>query len=110
MNGGIVDVTVKTQYGTSAIVGADHFNYTSPVTVTLLSAVTGPPSGGTTVIITGTDFTGATSVKFGGNAASFTVNSATQITAISPAGGGTVDVIVTASGYSNEPNSADLFS
>jgi hypothetical protein len=46
------------------------------------------------VVITGTNFTGATSVKFGGtNALSFTVNSATQITA-TPATGtsGTISV------------------
>jgi hypothetical protein len=110
MNGGIVDVTVTTANGTSAINGGDQFNYTSPVTVTGLNPSTGAPAGGTQVIITGTDFTGATAVKFGGNAATFTVNSATQITATSPAGGGTVDVIVTNPPYSNEPASADLFS
>jgi len=41
--------------------------------------------GGTTVVITGTGFTGATAVKFNGvNATVFTVNSATQITAKVP--------------------------
>ncbi len=48
-----------------------------------------PTSGGnrTTVIITGTNFTGATAVLFGGKAATgFTVNSATQITAITGTG------------------------
>ena len=45
-----------------------------------------PPKGpvGTRVVITGTNFTGATIVKFNGLAATFTVNSATQITAIVP--------------------------
>jgi hypothetical protein len=38
-----------------------------------------------TVVITGTNFTGATAVRFGAvPATSFTVESATQITAISP--------------------------
>jgi hypothetical protein len=37
------------------------------------------------VTITGTNFTGATAVRFGAiNAASFTVDSDTQITAVSP--------------------------
>ena len=45
-----------------------------------------PTSGpvGTTVVITGTGFTGATSVQFAGKEAQYTVNSATQITATVP--------------------------
>ncbi len=109
-SGGVVDVTVSTTNGTSTINGGDQFTYTSPVTVTALSVHTGPPAGGTQVIITGTDFTGATAVKFGGNPASYTVNSSTQITATSPAGGGTVDVTVTTSPYSSSPARADQFS
>jgi hypothetical protein len=110
MNGGVVDVTVITQDGTSAINGGDHFNYNSPVTVTSLVPNAGAAGGGSPVTIYGAGFTGTTSVMFGGNVASFTVTSDTQIAAVSPAGGGTVNVIVTAAGYSNEPNSADLFS
>ncbi len=109
-SGGVVDVTVSTTNGTSTINGQDQYNYTSPVTVTGLSVRSGPPGGGTSVVITGTDFSGATSVKFGGNSASFTVNSATQITATSPAGGGTVDVTVTIPSYSSEATLADQFS
>ena len=53
--------------------------------------------GGATVTITGTGFTGATSVKFGGTAASsFNVVNATTITAI-VANGSTGDVSVTTS-------------
>src|SRR6516162_3151416 len=70
-----------------------------PPAVTNVSPNTGPTSGGTNVTITGTNFSGATAVRFGSNAAgSFTVNSATQITATSPAGSGTVDVTVTTEG------------
>jgi hypothetical protein len=56
----------------------------------------GPTDGGTTVKITGTNFTTATAVHFGStDAASFTVKSATSIVAVSPAGPeGTVDVTV----------------
>ena len=64
--------------------------------VTSISPATGPAAGGTSVAITGTDFTGASAVSFGATpAASFTVNSATSITATSPAGTGTVNVRVT---------------
>ena len=47
----------------------------------------GPLAGGTSVTVIGTNFTGATAVKFGAsNATGVTVNSATSITATSPAG------------------------
>ena len=67
-------------------------------TVTGLSPSTGVSTGGTTVTLTGSNFTGATAVTFGEAAVSvFTVNSDTSITATSPSGtaGGTVDVTVT---------------
>lgn len=66
--------------------------------ITSLAPTEGPLSGGNVVTITGTKLTGATSVTFGGvPASSFTVNSATQITASVPAGvsTGQVDVAVT---------------
>jgi len=71
-----------------------------PPTVTSISPSAGAITGGTAVTITGTNFTGATAVKFGAtNAASFTVDSATQITATSPAGSaGAVDVTVVTPG------------
>jgi hypothetical protein len=77
-------------------------NAKAPSTVTGISPASGPPAGGTPVIITGTNFTGATVVKFGStNAASFNVDSATQITATSPAGAaGTVDITVDGSATS----------
>ena len=50
---------------------------------------------GGTVVITGTNFSTATAVRFNGTAATFTINSATQITATVPAGAttGTITVV-----------------
>lgn len=56
-----------------------------------------PASGlaGATVVITGTNFTGVTAVRFNGiNAGSYTVNSATQITATVPTGTSTGRITV----------------
>jgi hypothetical protein len=47
------------------------------------------------VVITGSNFTGATAVSFNGTAATFTVNSATQITATLPAAATTGQISVT---------------
>jgi hypothetical protein len=56
----------------------------SPPTITSLT----PSSGavGTSVSISGGGFSGASSVKFNGTAASYTVNSSTSITAVVPGG------------------------
>ncbi len=83
---------------------------TSP-TVTSISPTAGTTAGGTSVTITGTNFTGATAVKFGAtNATGFTVDSATQITATSPAGAaGIVDVTVTNANGTSAISAADQY-
>jgi hypothetical protein len=112
---GTVDVTVSTPSGTSVSSAADHFAYPAavivPPTVTAVSPATGSVAGGTSVTITGTNFTGATAVDFGGTAATgLTINSATQITAVSPKGSnGTVDVTVVTPGGTSAVNAADQF-
>ncbi len=80
--------------------------------VTAISPSSGTAAGGTAVTVTGTGFTGATAVKFANkDAASFTVNSATQITAVSPANvvGLVADIIVTTPGGTSATNNADRF-
>jgi hypothetical protein len=52
-------------------------------TISSLSPTSGPP--GSSVVITGTNFTAATLVQFGGGFIPFTINSDTQITATVPA-------------------------
>ena len=78
-------------------------SFTTPAipTFTSISPSSGTIAGGTTSTITGTNFTGATSVTIDGiPVTSFTVNSATSITIVTPAGTslGAKNVVVTAPG------------
>jgi len=79
--------------------------------VTAVEPREGPPAGETRVTITGANFTDATNVRFGSiEAKSFTVNSATSITAMSPASTGTVNVTVTNPEATSSVTPADEFS
>jgi hypothetical protein len=92
---GNVTVKVVTPGGDSATVPGG-FTYAGVPAVTGLSPAAGPVAGNSIVTITGSGFTLASSVHFGSTlAAGFTINSDTSITATSPAGTGTVDVVVT---------------
>jgi hypothetical protein len=108
---GTVDVTVTTPNGTSATSPADQFTYIAAPMITGISPASGPVAGGTMIIVTGTGFTGATSLMFGTIAAtSFTVDSDTRINATSPAGSaGTVHVTVTTPDGTSATSSADQF-
>ncbi|MFR9750857.1 IPT/TIG domain-containing protein [Nocardia sp. 004] len=66
--------------------------------LTSLNPSSGPTSGGNTVQIIGSGFTGAgpLAVRFGATATTFTIVSDTQIDAIAPPGSGTVEVTVAA--------------
>jgi hypothetical protein len=99
---GAVDVIVTTPVAPSP---PQTFTYLPAPTITSLAPDHGPDTGGTAVTITGTNVTGATAVTFGGiPAASFTVDSATQITAITPPNTpGAVDVVVTTAGGDSAP-------
>lgn len=64
----------------------------------------GSTGGGTTVTITGTNLANTSSVKFGTTPATSVTNvSPTQVTAISPAGSGTVGVTLTTPGGTSNP-------
>ena len=99
---GPVDVVVTGEFSPSA--PATYTYVTAPV-VASLSPTSGPTAGGTVVTIAGSGFTGSTGVLFGGvPATSFTVNSATSITATSPAHAvGPVDVVVQHPGGDSAP-------
>ena len=68
-----------------------------PPTVSSVTPNNGPPSGGTSVTISGANFQNNATVKFGGVAATnIIVSSSTTLTATTPAhGAGAVDVVVT---------------
>ena len=85
--------------------------FAPPPRVTGISMTSGPASGGTNVVVTGTGFTGATGVSFGDTPAeSFTVDGDGSISAVSPtASVGTVDVTVTTPGGTSATVPEDQF-
>ncbi len=89
----------------SATASLDVLPGTTPA-VTGLDPTGGPDAGGTSVTVSGCNFTGATGVQFGTKSAmSFHVNNDNSITAVSPAGSGTVHVVVTGPGGSSSTTS-----
>ena len=104
------DISVKTPGGTSAAVAADRFTYQAAPKITSISPSSGPKAGGTSVTITGTGFTGATTVRFGSVAAMFRLNSSTKITAVAPAqSAATRDIQVTTPGGVSATSAADRY-
>ena len=112
-----VDVTVTTASGTSVVSAADHFTYfQSPApAITAVAPSSGVASGGTNVLITGTNLGGANSVSFGGNVAfGFFFNGPDNnlIQATAPPGTASatpVDVTVTTPAGTSPITSADHF-
>ena len=109
--GGTVDVTVTAAGGTSATSGADQFTFVAVPVVSGVSPNSGTVLGGTAVTITGVRLGAVTSVRFGGTATWFTVDSDTSITAYAPAGEsiGRVDVTVKSIGGTSARSTADRF-
>ena len=107
---GMVDVTVKTWGGTSAV---DHFTYITPPPpeVTGVSPATGSTLGRDAVTISGTGFNGVTNVYFGStDITSFRSHTNTQIILNTPAGSlGQVDVTVKTPGGTSAVVTADHF-
>ena len=109
VSGASVNVRVVTPGGESPVVTADLFTY-GP-TISSLSRTSGPVAGGTNVTITGAGFSGVVNVKFGTSTArSYTVRSATQIVAVSPAhAAGQVRISVTTGAGTTPATSHDLY-
>ena len=104
---GVQNIIVTTAGGTSQpVVAVDQFTYRARVpVVTGIAPSSGTTAGGITVTITGTGFTGATRVAFGGVAATrYTVVSDTEITAVSPTrAASTPYIFVTTAGGTSKP-------
>lgn len=94
---GARNVTVTTPGGTSMQTAT--YTYVAAPTVTSMSPESGPVAGGTTVTLTGTDLTGATTA-IGGNQVATTSHTATSLTFTTPAAqaGPTVVTVTTPGG------------
>ena len=76
-------MTVTTPGGTTAVSAVDQYTYIGAPTATGISSAQGASAGGTSVIMSGTDLTGATGVTFGATSAtSFSVVNSTTISAV----------------------------
>lgn len=112
---GIVDVTVTTTNGTSAVSLADEFTYLPRPEVLGVTPSNGSISGGTQVSILGNNFGGTVTVNavnFGvATATQFQVTSNNMIVAVSPEvfAAETVDVTVTATNGTSTTSSLDQF-
>jgi YVTN family beta-propeller protein len=80
-------------------------------TVSNVTPSSGPAAGGSIVTISGFNLSLASAVMFGATpAASYTVNSSSQITAVAPPGvAGPVDVTVTTAGGTSATSPSDIF-
>src|SRR5262249_34731886 len=86
-------IAVTTPNGTASSSASFTISVTPPPGVTSFNPASGDV--GNSITITGTNFAGATSVKFNGTAATFTLNSGTQITATVPPNATTGKISVT---------------
>jgi hypothetical protein len=105
-------VTVVTSDGgPSPLTGRSLYNYLPVPSVSRISPRSGNASGGTRVTISGTDLAYVRAVFFGTHRAThLIVVSLHTITAVAPAGKGTVDVRVKTAGGISKAVSADRFS
>jgi hypothetical protein len=95
---GSVPITITASGGIAA---GFTYNYVDAPTIITLNPLSGSVLGGTSVTISGTNFSGTTSVTFGGINASFGVINSTTLVTITPPGTiGSVDVVINTTGGS----------
>lgn len=112
---GAQDVVVTNPDG-GTVTSTGAFTYTaassSAPTITSIAPTNGSTAGGTSVVITGTGFTGATAVDFGTTPAAITAttsDSSLTVTAPAASSTGPVDVTVTTPSGTSATSSADQF-
>ena len=99
-------VTITTPAGTSA---AETFTFEAPLppgtpTLTGIDPTEGPETGGTPVLLTGTNLAGTIGVDFGGSPATIITTTATALLVTTPAHtAGTVDVTATDGATTTDP-------
>lgn len=91
--GSVVDLRVVTPTGVSPVTAADRWTYLPFPRITSISKASGPESGGTYVIVSGTDLAGA-KVTVGGVPAS-SYSTSTRVIFFTPPGTGTQTVVIT---------------
>lgn len=102
---GTVYVSVETAGGVTSSV---NYTYIDLPTITNVTPTSGPTTGGTSVTITGTNFSAVTGVSVGGNPASFAAINSNTIAIVTPShAAGLADVNVTTSAGS--ATAADAF-
>ena len=80
-----------------------------PPAISAINPNAGPTTGGTFVTISGSNLSDASMVTFGDAPANFVVNSDGSLTAVSPAGSGTVPVVASGPSGTSAQTPADLF-
>jgi len=94
---GLAAVAVTTLSGSAS--APTQFHYQAPPAVSTVTPAVGPLAAGAEVSIVGSNFFAGAAVAFGGEPATITVISSTEIRAVAPAGGaGPAIVVVTTAG------------
>ena len=109
---GPVDITLVSNYGTSATSVYDVFTFdgTAP-TISAIDTTAGPSAGGTLITITGTNLFDVSSISFGGTAATdFASLDGNTLIVVAPAvSPSTIDITVSNPTATSSTSSADLF-
>ena len=106
----VTNGTAGQPFGLAASI-TPSFTYEVP-TITNVNPVEGAIAGGTSVTLQGAGFAGATSVKFGGVSAQFSVVNDNDMTAVAPPGTpttGTVDIVITTPNGTSPIGQADNY-